>query len=212
MYDKVVPLPSWFVNGRNAKLTRYSMLQNFPSYFNSFNENKIIAEMSKLQHYSSKGRPPYSSDMIRFALLLRYTSGQAYSLLLKTLPLPSISLLRKLKKGTIDSLKAVKFFLDSNQISKDITVMVDEMYLQKDVQYVGGEYIGCDQQENLYKGIVVFMIQGIKQSIPIVVKGCPEVSMKNDWLAEEIADCIQQLFLHGFNVRAVISDYNGKRR
>ena len=39
-----------------------------------------------------------------------YTSEQAYSLLLKTLPLPSISLLRKLKKGTIDSLKAVNFF------------------------------------------------------------------------------------------------------
>ena len=71
--------------------------------------------------------------MICFALLLRYTSEQAYSLLLKTLPLLSISLLCKLKKGTIDSLKAVKFFLDSNQISKDVTVMVDEIYLQKGV-------------------------------------------------------------------------------
>ena len=48
--------------------------------------------------------------MICFALLLRYTSEQAYSLLLKTLPLLSIFLLCKLKKGTIDSLKAVKFF------------------------------------------------------------------------------------------------------
>ena len=71
---------------------------------------------------------------------------------------------------------------------------------------MGGEYIGCDQQENLYKGIVVFMIQGIKQSIPIVVKGCPEVTIKSDWLAEEIAYCIQQLSLYGFSVRAVISD------
>ena len=103
-------LPPWFVNERNAKFTRHSMLQNFPSYLNSFDENKFIAKMSKLQHHSLKGRPPYSSDMICFTLLLRYTSEQAYSLLLKTLPLPSISLLRKLRKGIIDSLKAVKFF------------------------------------------------------------------------------------------------------
>ena len=66
--------------------------------------------MSKLQHHSSKGHPPYSSDKICFTLLLRYTSEQAYFLLLKTLPLPSISLLRKLRKSTIDSLKTVKFF------------------------------------------------------------------------------------------------------
>ena len=71
--------------------------------------------------------------MICFALLLHYTFEQAYYFLLKTLPLPSISLLCKLKKGTIDSLKTLKFFLDSNQISKDITVMFNEMYLQKGV-------------------------------------------------------------------------------
>ena len=72
--------------------------------------------------------------------------------------------------------------------------------------YVAGECIGCDQQENLYKGIVVFLIQGIKQSIPIVVKSCPKVTIKSYWPAEEIADCVQQLFLDGFSVRAVISD------
>ena len=66
--------------------------------------------MSKLKHHSSKGRPPYSFDMICFTLLLCYTSEKAYSLLRKTLPLPSISLLRKLRKGTIKSLKAEKFF------------------------------------------------------------------------------------------------------
>ena len=82
LYGKVVSLPPWFVNERNAKLTRYSMLQNFPSYLNSFSENKIIAEMSKLQHHSLKSCPPYSSDMICFTLLLHYTSKQAYSLYL----------------------------------------------------------------------------------------------------------------------------------
>ena len=87
LYGKVVSLPPWFVNERNAKLTRYSMLQNFPSYLNIFSKNKIIAEMSKLQHHSSKGHPPCSYDMICFTLLLCYTSEQAYSLLLKNLTL-----------------------------------------------------------------------------------------------------------------------------
>ena len=50
------------------------------------------------------------------------------------------------------------------------------------------------------------MIEGIEQSIPIVVKGCPEVTIKSYWLAEEMADCIQQLSLDGFSVQAVISD------
>ena len=62
--------------------------------------------MSKIQHYSAKGRPLYSSDMIRFAVMIRYTSGQAYKLMLETLPIPSISALRKLRKGNIDSMKS----------------------------------------------------------------------------------------------------------
>ena len=30
---------------------------------------------------------------------------------------------------------------------------------------------------NLYKGVIVFMIQGIKKSIPLVIKACPEISL-----------------------------------
>ena len=87
--------------------------------------------MNKIQHYSAKGRPPYSSDVIRFAVMLCYTSGKAYKLMLETLPLPSISVLRKLRKGNIDSMKAVKLLLETGQISKDVIMMVDEMHLQK---------------------------------------------------------------------------------
>ena len=203
-----VPLPAWFVQGRNAQLTRQSMLHNFPLYLNTFTktENKIVIEMDTLQHYSPKGRPPYSSDLVRFALLLRYTSGPAYSLMLQTLPLPSFSLLRKLKQGNLDSLKAIKYMLDTEMISKDVTVMVDEMYLQKSVQYVGDDYVGSHKYGNLYKGMVVFMIQKLKQSIPVVIKACPEVTIKGEWLANEVDDCIQQLSQQSFNVRAVVTD------
>ena len=82
--------------------------------------------------------------------------------MLETLPLPSISALRKLRKGNIDFMKAVKLLLKTDQISKDVIMMVDEMYLQKCVQYIGGDYLGSDDEGNLFKGIVVFMIQGLQ--------------------------------------------------
>ena len=60
------------------------------------------------QGFNAKGRPPYSSAMIRFALHLRYTSLQSYKLLLEKFPLPSISTLHRIQAGGVDSLKAVK--------------------------------------------------------------------------------------------------------
>ena len=83
--------------------------------------------------------------------------------MLETLPLPSISALRKLRKGNIDSMKAVKLLLETGQISKDVIMMVDEMYLQKCFQYIGGDYLGSDDEGNLFKGIVVFMIKKWQQ-------------------------------------------------
>ena len=47
--------------------------------------------------YSAKGSPTYSSEMIKFALLLRYTSALAFKILLKEFPLPSFSLVKWLK-------------------------------------------------------------------------------------------------------------------
>ena len=40
--------------------------------------------------------------------------------------------------------------------------MVDEIYLEKATQYHSGEYVGADDEGNLNKGIVAFMIVGLK--------------------------------------------------
>ena len=63
-----------------------------------------------------------------------------------------------------------------------------------------------DEDGNLYKGIVVLMIAGLKKSIPYVIKACPEISINGDWLANEIAQSISTLSNNGFNVRAVVTD------
>ena len=105
-----VPLPAWFTKGRNATLTRFSQLNNFPNAIRVVSEEtecsrSLLNEMLDISNYQAKGRPPYSSAMIRFALHLRYTSLQSYKLLEK-FPLPSISTLHRLQTGGVDSLKA----------------------------------------------------------------------------------------------------------
>ena len=139
--------------------------------------------MLDISNYQAKGRPPYSSAMIRFALHLRYTSLQSYKLLDK-FPLPSISTLHRIQAGGVDSLKAAKKLREKGHISSDVILMVDEMFLQKEASYQSGDYIGEDEEGELYKGIACFMIVGLKQSVPHVIQAIPEVTITGEWLAE----------------------------
>ena len=64
--------------------------------------------------------------------------------------------------------------LDSNSSSKDIILMFDEMCLQKREEYAGGELLtGTDHDDNLYKGIMCFMIVRLKKNVPFVFKDIP---------------------------------------
>jgi len=163
---------------KNAQLDRFSVFYNFPSYLRSFEEIQkefaILHELNERQYYKPKGGPPYSSSLIRWALLLRYTSASGYSILRQHLPLPSTSLLEKLRSSKVDSLKAARLLREQNKISSDVVHLIDEMYLQKCAQYAGGEYIGTDSEGDFYHGIVVFMINGLKSTLSLVVKACSE--------------------------------------
>ena len=67
--------------------------------------------MKEILHHKSQGCPKYSSMMIIFFLLLRYSSYQTYKLLLEQLPLPSLSLLKKVSSGIVGSLKVAKLLV-----------------------------------------------------------------------------------------------------
>jgi len=207
---KPVPLPAWFVSGRSAKLNRFSMLDNFSSYLLTVGEKhdecSIANELDLREFYQPKGSPQFSSKMIRFTLLLQYTSATAYRIVKEHLPLPSSSLLEKLRSGKLDALKAACLLKTQNKISEDVMLLVDEMYLQKCVQYAAGEYVGADSDANLYNGIVVFMIHGLKTSLSLVIKACPETKLNGKCLADEMTQCLLQLSSEGFKVRAIISD------
>ena len=56
--------------------------------------------------------------------------------------------------------------MKDGNISEDKSLSFDEMYLQKSEEYFGGELIGSDKNGELDKGIVCFMIEGLKESIP----------------------------------------------
>ena len=58
----------------------------------------------------------------------------------------------------------------------------DEMYL--------GGMIGCDDEGELYKGIVSFMMVGLKESIPYVVKRSPEINIDANQLKTELSDSL----------------------
>ena len=60
----------------------------------------------------------------------------------------------------MEPLKAVKLLLNERKIDKDIVLLTDEMYLQKEVQFQQGKLIGCDDNANSFKEIMTFMIVG----------------------------------------------------
>ena len=138
--------------------------------------------------------------------MLRYSSCQTYKLLLKELPLPLMSVLKKLTSGEVDSLKVAKLLLEKQTVSSDCVLIIDEMYLQKSVQYHSGDFVGQDEEGNLFKGIVVFMIVSLKKSVPIVIRSLPETKITGEWLKCEINKCILDLAEVGYKVRVVITD------
>ena len=200
-----VPLPQWFRYGHNCKLTKKSMLENFPPYLNIQGENfsSVFEELSLRQF---KKKEVFSTNLIQYALLLRYTSLQTYKLLLKEFPLPSVSLLNKIIEGNIDIIKTANLLYENGSLSKDIMLIFDEMYLQKCVEYTGGEIIGLSDENEVYKSILCFMIVGLKENLPYMIKATPVTKLSNDLIKTEILKCLDILFKTEFKVRGIVCD------
>ena len=80
------------------------MLLDFLSYMKndiSENEYSLLEKLRATQFYELKGRPSLSADAILYALHLRYTSLQAYKLLLNKFSLPSILVINKIQERVL---------------------------------------------------------------------------------------------------------------
>ena len=107
--------------------------------------------------------------------------------------LPSLSLLQKVSSGTIDAAKCANKLRIEGKISEDVCMIFDEMYLLKSQEHFEGEMIGCDDEGELYTGIVCFMIVGLKESIPYVINSSPETNNDTNWLKTELLDSLEIL-------------------
>ena len=75
-----VPLPQWFRQGQDCRISRKSMLENFPVYLELYIEN-VFPIFDELHKHMFTKKPVYSAKIVRYALLLRYTSIQSYRIL-----------------------------------------------------------------------------------------------------------------------------------
>ena len=92
------------------------------------------------------------------------------------------------------------------KIDTDVIMILDEMHLQKEEQYVGGGLIGADKNGELFSGIMTFMIVGLRKCIPWVVKAIPEFNLKGLCIADHLAETIGTVQNAGFRVRGIVSD------
>ena len=204
-----VPLPEYIDRATGSKLTHLYLLENLPNYCRNVTSNfdiQVIKELLNICYISPRGRPKYTANILKFALLLRYTSNSAYQLLNKYIPLPSQSLLRSLKSPSIDSCKALSTLRDNDLIGNDIVLLLDEMYLQPQVNFDRKTLIGCDQDLDLFKSILSFMVISLTKSIPFIISAIPIVKISGDIVHSSIDKCISLLTKEQFNPRAIIAD------
>ena len=137
------------------------MLKNIPDCLQS--QKKLHCSVFEEIHehsfffFKKKKKRIYSGNIIWCTLLLRYTSIQSYKMLLEDFPLPSLSLLSKINKRKIDAIKYTQALKKDDKISYDICLLFDD--IQKCEDYLGGELIGSDENGELDKAIVCFMLE-----------------------------------------------------
>ena len=79
-------------------------------------------------------------------------------------------------------------------------------FIFEKIQYQDGQLVGADNEVNLFKGVMTFMINSLKKYVPFVIKAIPEIKIEGKWLSEHLDNGITSLNSVGFNVCAVISD------
>ena len=127
-------------------------------------------------------------------------------MLLEGFPLPPLSLLSTISKVKIDAIKCVQALKKAGKTSDDICLLFGEMYLQLCEVYFGGEMIGSNENEELYKGIVCFIKVGFKEAIPHVIKSSPEITINVAWFRDKLIECLDVLYQCDFNVRVIVYD------
>ena len=149
-----IPLPNYTQKSTGHKSTHLDVLENLPNYCRSFRSKfdiDVIKELLKLRYFNPCGRSKYPSQVLRFFLILRYTSNSASRFLKKYVPLPSNSLLRKLRSPSIDNYQPLQSLRELNCMCNDLAILLNEMHLQSQVAFDGHTLIGCNADMDMYQ-------------------------------------------------------------
>ena len=79
-------------------------------------------------------------------------------------------------------MKSLRVLLRQEKVDSQSMLLIDEMYLQKSCRYHGGKFCGKDEHREFHNGIVVFMVVGLRKSIPYVIK----TKISGEWLNLQI--------------------------
>ena len=94
---------------------------------------------------------------------------------------------------------------ENSLYGEDVVLLLDEMYLQQQVQYDGRDLIGCDSEIQIYKSILCFMVVSLNQTTPYLLKAIPLTKINHQIIQDGILNCISILSVH-FTIRAVVCD------
>ena len=90
----------------------------------------------------------------------------------------SLSLLHKTASTNVGTAAVTTALKQQGRISEDVILILDEIYHQKSAEYFGGDTFRTNEDGDLYKGMLCFMIVGLKNSIPCVIKIVPEKELR----------------------------------
>lgn len=129
----------------------------------------FLKEQLELSCVSKHGRR-YSPELILMSYILYASSSSAYQHLLdqKVLCLPSVLTLRKITRRTssqtgLDNAEYLKMRLSKlNHFETHVSLIMDEIYLGKRVEYSGGKIYGLvEDKEDVAQTALVFMIKSL---------------------------------------------------
>jgi len=184
---------------------------------NYFGDNKkvlFLADQLSLVLSNPNGRR-YSSSLLGMTCIWETTSPAAYKQICSdnVLTLPHYKYLRSLTSAIGSDLKLIepaKSYLAARAsklsgIEKCVSLILDEVHVQKNVQYTNGQFFGLENNE-VTKTLLCVMIKSVSGKYRDVVSMTPITNINHDKLRIIWENNMQALFEIGFEVYLTMSD------
>ena len=90
--------------------------------------------------------------------------------------------MRKINSGMTDAVNCAQTLRSEGEISSDVCTYNEESF--------AGNLVDCYSEGELYKGLVCFLILGLKNCVPYMIKSSQETKINVNWFKEELIVCL----------------------